>query len=105
MKRPDPHCFVNIWDYTPQVNLLEGTLGVLCKYLEVPPGNKGPDPALKDTAFKENLTLALKAPDADINSKPDYLPLVAATGMLLLKTNHVTQSYFDSHSACPNESR
>jgi len=71
----------------------------------VPPGNKGPNPALKDTAFKENLTPALKAPDADISPEPDHLPLVAATGVLLLKTNHVTQSYFDSHSACPKESR
>ena len=73
--------------------------------LSAPPGNKGHNPAFKDSAFKENLMLALKAPDLDISPEPDYLPLVAATGMLLLKTNHVTQSYFDSHSACPNESR
>ena len=71
----------------------------------VSPGNKGYYPVLEDTAFKDDLTLALKAPDPDVSPDSDYLPLVAATGVLFLEANHIAQFYFDSHYACSGKSR
>ncbi len=51
------------------------------------------DSALKDTTFKKDVALTFKTFNADISAEPDYLPLVAATGVLLLKVNHITQLY------------
>ena len=42
--------------------------------------------------------LALKALNPDISPEPDYLPLIVATGVLLLETNYITQFYLHHHS-------
>ncbi len=42
--------------------------------------------------------LALKALDSYISAEPDYLPLIAAAGVLLLEANHITQLYVHNHS-------
>ncbi len=41
--------------------------------------------------------LALEAFNPDIGADSDYLPLVAATGVLLLEAHHVTQPYLHNH--------
>ena len=41
--------------------------------------------------------LASLAPDADVGSEPYHLPLVAATGMLLLEAYHISQPYLGNH--------
>ena len=56
-------------------------------------GDNGFDPALKNTSLKKDIVVTFQAFKADISTEPDYLPLIAATGMLLLETNHVTQLY------------
>jgi len=60
-------------------------------------GNKGFNPALEDTALKENTSLAFEALNPDISAEPDYLPLMATTRMLLLEAYHITQLYFHDH--------
>ena len=47
--------------------------------------------------------LALKAFNSYISTEPDYLPLIATTGMLLLEADDITQLYLHSHSSCLKE--
>ena len=47
--------------------------------------------------------LAFEAFNPDIGADSDYLPLVAATGVLLLEANHITQLYLHNHSICLKE--
>ncbi len=47
--------------------------------------------------------LAVEAFNPDISADSDYLPLVAATGVLFLEANHVTQLYLHNHSFCLKE--
>ena len=42
--------------------------------------------------------LAFEAFNPDISPEPDYLPLIATTGVLLLEANHITQLYLHNHS-------
>jgi len=58
---------------------------------------ESPDAALEDTACQEDATLASLAPDTDIGPEPYYLPLVAATGVLLLEADHISQPYLGNH--------
>ncbi len=44
--------------------------------------------------------LALKASNPDIRPQPEYLPLIATAGVLLLEANYITQFYLHNHSAC-----
>ena len=44
--------------------------------------------------------LAFKAFNTNISAEPDYLPLIAATGVFFLKANYVTQLYLHDHSLC-----
>jgi hypothetical protein len=60
-------------------------------------GDKGLNAALKDAALKEYPALALKAFDSDISPEPDYLPLIAAAGVLLLEANRIAQLYLQDH--------
>ena len=62
-------------------------------------GNKSFDLSLEDTALKENAVLTFKALNPDVSAEPDYLPLIAATGVLLLEANDITQLYFH-HRLC-----
>jgi len=52
------------------------------------------DSALKDSALKKNAVLTFKTFNAYISAEPDYLPFIAAAGMLLLEANNITESYF-----------
>ena len=38
-----------------------------------------------------------KALNADVGTEPDYPPLRAAAGVLLLETDHITQFYLHNH--------
>ena len=51
------------------------------------------DSAFKDTAFQKDVALTFKTFNADSGVESDYLPLVAAAGVLLLEVNHITQLY------------
>jgi len=53
-------------------------------------GNKFFNSALKDTSFKEDTVMALKAFYAYISPQPHHLPLIATTGMFLLEPNNIT---------------
>ncbi len=46
---------------------------------------------------------AFEAFNPDIGADSDYLPLVAATGVLLLEANHITQLYLHNHFSCLKE--
>ena len=48
---------------------------------------------LKDTTCQKDTTLALKAFNADISPESDYLPLIAAAGVLLLEADYIAQLY------------
>ena len=58
---------------------------------------------LKDASFNEDTVLALKALNSYISTEPDYLPLIATTGVFLLEANYVTQLYLHNHSFCLKE--
>jgi len=49
------------------------------------------------------MALAFKAFNADISPQPYHLPLIAATGVLLLETDHIAQLYLHNHSICLKE--
>jgi len=66
-------------------------------------GNKGFNPALKGAALKENPPLALEALNPDVSAHPDYFPLIATAGMLLLEADYVPQLYLHNHSSCLKE--
>ena len=53
-------------------------------------GNEGFNSALKDTAPEENMVSAFKALKPNVSTESDYPPLIAAAGVLLLETNHIT---------------
>ncbi len=53
-------------------------------------GDKGFDSTLKDDAVKKDIVLTFKAFNADVSAEPDYLPLIAATGVLLLEANYIS---------------
>ncbi len=53
---------------------------------------------LKHTSFQEDAVLALKALNPYVSTEPDYPPLIAATGVLLLEADHITQLYLHDHS-------
>ena len=61
-------------------------------------GDEGFNSALKDTSLKEDTVLTFKAFNPYISAEPDYLPLIAAAGVLLLEANHITQLYLHNHS-------
>ena len=44
--------------------------------------------------------LAFKAPNPNISTEPDDLPLITAAGVLLLEANHITQLYLHNHRFC-----
>jgi len=48
---------------------------------------------LKDAVFKQDAALTFKTFNTYIRAEPDYLPFIAATGVLLLKASHITQLY------------
>ena len=52
--------------------------------------DNGFDSTLKDAALKKDIVLTFKALNAYISTEPDYLPLIATAGMLLLEANYVT---------------
>jgi len=56
-------------------------------------GNKTLHPALKNAPLQKNTAAALLALDPDVGPHSEHLPLVAATGMLLLQPNYVTNPY------------
>jgi len=66
--------------------------------LLLPSGNKGFNSAFKGATLKEDATLAFEALNSYISPKPDYFPLIATTGVLLLKANYITQLYLHYHS-------
>ncbi len=39
-----------------------------------------------------------KALNPNVSTESDYPPLIAAAGVLLLETNHITQLYLHNHS-------
>jgi len=39
-----------------------------------------------------------EALNRNVSTKPDYLPLIAAAGVFLLETDHITQLYLHNHS-------
>lgn len=41
--------------------------------------------------------LAFKTLNTDVSTEPDYLPLIAAAGMILLEADYIAQSNLDSH--------
>lgn len=49
--------------------------------------------------------LTFNAFDSYISAEPDYLPLIATTGVLLLEANHIAQLYLHNHAFCLNELR
>jgi hypothetical protein len=65
--------------------------------------NKGFNSTLKDTSLKENAALASKAFNPYVSPEPDYFPLIATTGVLLLEANHITQLDLHNHSFCLKE--
>ena len=50
-------------------------------------------PALKNPPLQKNAMMALLALDPNVSPDPDHLPLVAATGVLLLQPNYITNLY------------
>jgi len=55
------------------------------------------DSAFKYAALKKDTVLAFQAFNAYIRTKSDYLPFIAAAGMLLLEANHITELYLHNH--------
>ena len=47
--------------------------------------------------------LTFNAFDSYISAEPDYLPLIATTGVLFLEANYITQLYLHNHSSCPQQ--
>jgi hypothetical protein len=56
-------------------------------------GEKTLHPALKNPPLQKNAMMTLLAFDPNISPNPDHLPLVAATGVLLLQLNYITNLY------------
>ena len=54
--------------------------------------------ALKDAALEENTVSTFKALNPNISTESDYLPLIAAAGVLLLEANYIAQLYLHDHS-------
>ena len=66
-------------------------------------GDNSFDSALKDAALKKDTVVAFKTCNAYISAEPDYLPLIATAGMLLLEADYVPQLYLHNHSSCLKE--
>ncbi len=62
-------------------------------------GNNTFNPALKNAALKKNPVVTFKAFNSDIGAKPDYLPFIAATGVLLLEADNITELYLQAYSS------
>ena len=60
-------------------------------------GDEGFNPTLEDTSLKENPALAFNAFNSYISTESDYLPLVAAAGMLSLEAYYIAQLYLHNH--------
>jgi len=69
-------------------------------HLFTPRGNLF-NPAFKDTSFQKDTVLAFEAFNPDISTESDYLPFIAAAGMLLLQADDITQLYFHDHTFYP----
>ena len=65
------------------------------------PGNEGLDPPFQDAALQQDAALALEALNPDISPEPDYLPVIAATGVLFLEADHIPQPYLHNHASLP----
>ena len=50
-------------------------------------------PAFKNAPFQKSTAVALLAFDPDVSAHSEHLPLIAATGMLLLQPNYVANPY------------
>jgi len=61
------------------------------------PGDKGFNPAFKDTSFQHHIMLALEAFNPDVGTKPDYLPFIAAAGVLFLEPDDITHPYLHGY--------
>ncbi len=53
-------------------------------------GNEGCNSELKDASLEENTVSTFKALNPNVSTEPDYLPFIAAAGVLLLEANHIT---------------
>ena len=80
---------------SPIINL--GQVNCLIRQPLLTWGDKGFNAALKDAPLQENSALALKAFNPDISPEPDYLPLIATAGVLLLEANRIAQLYLQDH--------
>jgi len=60
-------------------------------------GNEGFNPALENTSLQQYPALALEAFYTDVSTQPGHLPLVATTGVFLLKADNITQPYLHNH--------
>lgn len=66
--------------------------GSLFKH-SAPPGESALHPALKNAPRQKHAPVALLTPDPNISAHPYHLPLVAATGVLLLKAHNIANLY------------
>jgi len=69
----------------------------------LPSGNKDFNSTLKDASLKENAALALETFNPYISPKPNYFPLIAATGVLFTEANYIPQPYLYNHSSYVKE--
>jgi len=44
------------------------------------------------------MVFTFKALNLNVSAEPDYLPFIAAAGVLLFEANHITQLYPHNHS-------
>ncbi len=56
-------------------------------------GGNGFNPARQQAAFEEDTVLTLETLKTNVGAKPDYLPLIAAAGVLFLQANDIAQLY------------
>ena len=68
----------------------------------LPSGNKFPESSFKGASLKENTVLAHGAFYAYISANSEYLPLIAAAGMLFLETNYITELYLHIRTVIPS---
>jgi hypothetical protein len=66
--------------------------------LVTPPRNELFNSALEDTPRQEDTASASETLHTDISAQPHHLPVVAAAGVHLFKSDHVTELYFQNHS-------
>ena len=56
-------------------------------------GGNAFNPARQQAAFEEDTALTFETLKTNVSAKPDYLPLIAAAGVLLLQVDYVTKLY------------